>query len=160
PADAFLPRDGSDPFREEKLPIWGARLLAQRGPLRAELVGAATTTPWRLPVLIGCNAPLPVPGVFLTDGESHPPREGFGALRLMGTFGDWDVGLWGRGGVRPAPLLVFRTDLARPIPEGYEVPADRRFTHEHGFGAELSRVAGPFVLRAEASALFSDDAEL
>lgn len=164
PADAFLPRDLSDPFADEKLPIWGARLTGQRGPVRAELVLSATTTPWRLPDLSGRNAPLTAAAilapVYLVDGTSDPPREGFGALRLLGTFGDWDVGLWGRTGVRPAPLLTLRTDRPEFRPDGIAIAADRRFVHEEGVGLEVSRVVGAYVLRAEAAGLFSKDAEL
>lgn len=161
PADAFLPRDLSDSFADEKLPIWSARLTGQRGPIRAELVVSATTTPWRLPDLSGRNAPLPSAGilfpVYLVDGESAPPREGFGALRLLGTFGDWDVGLWGRGGARPAPLLSFRTDRPDFREDGVAIPTDRRFVHEKGVGIEVSRVVGALVVRAEVAGLFSKD---
>ncbi|MDL1950386.1 glycosyl hydrolase family protein, partial [Acidobacteria bacterium ACD] len=84
PADAFLPRDLSDPYADEKLPVWGARLAGQAGPVRAELVGTVTATPWRLPVLSGRFAPvdtsdLALP-VYLVDGEQDLPRTGFGAL--------------------------------------------------------------------------------
>lgn len=164
PADAFLPRDLSDPFADEKLPVWGARLRGQSGPLRAELVGTVTTTPWRLPVLSGRFAPVEVPDagipVYLVDGEQDAPGTGFGALRLLGTFGEWDVGLWGRLGVRPAPLLVPRLDRAELRADGLAVPADRRFVREEGLGAEASRVVGSLVLRAEVAALFSRDPEL
>ncbi|MEO6326991.1 MAG: hypothetical protein ABIT01_18320, partial [Thermoanaerobaculia bacterium] len=61
PADAFLPRDGTDPYADEKIPLWGARLQGQRGAWRFELLGTVTTTPWRLPVLEGRNAPIAVP---------------------------------------------------------------------------------------------------
>lgn len=164
PADAFLPRDLSDPFADEKLPIWGVRATGQFGAIRAEAVWEATTTPWRLPVLSGRNAPIdlsgaPVP-VYLVDGTSNPPREGFGAVRLLATKGEWDLGIWGRTGVRPAPLLVFRTDEISPTPNGYAVPADRRFARESGAGFEVSRVTGSFVLRGEAAFLSSDDPQL
>lgn len=164
PADAFLPRDLSDPYADEKLPVWGARLRGQSGPVRAELVGTVTATPWRLPVLSGRFAPvdtsdLALP-VYLVDGSQDLPRTGFGALRLLGTFGDWDVGLWGRLGLRPAPLLVPRLDLAEVRPDGIAIPADRRYAREEGAGLEVARVAGAFVLRAEVAALFSADAGL
>ena len=164
PADAFLPRDLSDPWAEEKLPVWGARVTGQTGTVRVDGVWAMTTTPWRMPVLSGRNAPLdvslaPVP-LYLVDGTSTPPATGFGALRLLASAGEWDVGLWGRTGVRPAPLLVFRTDQAMPGPDGYAVPADRRYAHESGAGAEVSRVVGSYVLRGEASYLESADPDL
>lgn len=164
PADAFLPRDLSDPYADEKLPVWGARVRAQTGPLRAEAIGTLTTTPWRLPVLSGRFAPVDTSDLalplYLVDGEQDAPRTGFGALRLLATFGDWDVGLWGRFGVRPAPLLVPRIDLAEVRDDGIALPADRRFVREDGVGAELSRVVGGFVVRAELAALFSADPAL
>ncbi len=163
PADAFLPRDLTDPYSDEKLPIWGARLQGQAGPFRLDAVVSAPTTPWRLPALSGRFAPIPnppVPGAYLVDGESDPPRMGFGALRLLGTFGAWDLGAWGRLGVRPAPLLVFRIDEAAIRPDGLAVPVDRRYAREQAIGIELSRVLGPWVARGELAALHSSDAEL
>lgn len=164
PADAFLPRDLSDPYADEKLPLWGARLRGQRGPVRFELFGSATTTPWRLPVLVGRQAPVDASffglRVYLVDGEQAPPGTGFAAVRALATLGDWDVGVWGRAGVRPAPLLALRLDRAFLAPDGIAVPADRDFAHESGAGVEASRVVGPFVLRAELAALFSSDARL
>ena len=164
PADAFLPRDLSDPFAEERLPVWGARVTGQTGTLRLDGVWAMTTTPWRLPVLSGRNAPIdtssaPVP-VHLVDGASQPPRDGFGALRVLASAGEWDLGLWGRTGVRPAPLLVARVDEAYLTPEGYAIPADRRYARENAAGLEVSRVTGSFVLRGEASLLSSADPSL
>ena len=73
---------------------------------------------------------------------------------------EWDLGLWGRTGVRPAPLLVARVDEAFPTPEGYAIPADRRYARENAAGLEVSRVTGPFVLRGEASFLSSADPDL
>lgn len=164
PADAFLPRDLSDPFADEKLPLWAARLNAQHGPVRVEAVGCPVTTPWRLPVLGGRNAPFaaasPAGQVAFEDAEKGPPKEGFGALRLLATFGDLDVGAWGRFGVRPAPLLDFRTDLSFVGPSGLTVPVERRYVREQAAGVEVSRVAGSWVLRGEAAALFSEDPDL
>ncbi len=161
PADAFLPRDLSDPFADEKLPLWAARLNAQYGPVRAEAVACPVTTPWRLPVLGGRNAPIgaasPFGRIAIQDEENAAPRDGFGALRLLATAGDFDIGAWGRLGVRPAPLLAFRADLAFPGPSGLTVPVERRFARESAAGVEVSRVAGPWVVRGEAAALFSDD---
>ncbi len=164
PADAFLPRDLSDPFADEKLPLWAARSIGQAGPVRVEAVACAVTTPWRLPVLGGRNAPLATAsspgGVAFLDEENAPPRTGFGALRLLGAFGDWDVGGWGRFGVRPAPLLRFRIDRAFLSPSGPTVPVERGYAHEHGAGVEASRVVRSWVLRGEAAALFSEDPDL
>lgn len=160
PADAFLPRDLGNPSADEKLPVWGMRAQGTAGAFRADAFWAVTTTPWRLPILEGRNAPLPVPSAFLVDGAQRPPRDGFGAVRLLASFGNWDVGLWGRAGVRPAPLLVFRLDSVTPVPDGFEIPVDRRFAREQGLGGEVSRVVGGFVVRAELAALFSKDPEL
>lgn len=164
PADAFLPRDLSDPFADEKLPLWAVRLNAQRGPLRVEVVAVAVTTPWRLPVLGSRYAPLdtgsPERRIDYEDRGSAPPDAGFGALRLLAALGEWDIGAWGRSGVRPAPLLAFRFDKASPTAAGVSVPVERRYAEEEGVGVEFSRVVGPWVLRAEAAALFSDDQEL
>ena len=63
-------------------------------------------------------------------------------------------------GVRPAPLLIFRTDLAVPVPSGLTVPIERRYAREQGVGVEVSRVTGSWVLRGEAAALFSEDPDL
>ncbi len=161
PADAFLPRDLSDPFADEKLPLWAARLTAQRGPVRVEAVGSPVTTPWRLPVLGGRNAPLqresPVGPVAFEEVENAPPRDGFAALRLLASVGAFDLGAWGRVGVRPAPLLAFRADLAFIGPSGPTVPVERRYAREQAAGVEVSRVTGAWVLRGEAAALFSGD---
>ncbi len=164
PADAFLPRDLSDPFADEKLPLWAFRLSGQDGALRYEAVGCPVTTPWRLPVLGSRNAPLKVGGVpagsVFTEVDTPPPDMGFAALRLLATFGDWDLGGWGRFGVRPAPLLDFRFDRATVTPSGPIVPIERRYAREEGGGVELSRVVGSWVLRGEVAALFSADRDL
>ena len=160
PADAFLPRDLSDPFADEKLPLWGARLQGQRAGLRWELYATAPATPWRMPVLEGRYAPVPIARVILVDGTSNPPHAGFAAGRLLLTHGDWDLGLWARGGERPAPLLAFRRDQVYPVDVGYAVPTDRRYVRESGAGFEVAKVQGAWVLRGELGALYSGDAEL
>ena len=161
PADAFLPRDLSDPFSDEKLPLWALRLSGERARLRFEAVACPVTTPWRLPLLDSRNAPLNDEGIpaetRFQEVETPPPTAGFAALRLLFTSGDWDLGTWGRFGVRPAPLLDFRFDQATPTASGQAVPVERRYAHEEGGGIEISRVVGAFVLRGEAAALFSDD---
>lgn len=91
------------------------------------------------------------------DGAVDLPRTGWGALRLLATFGDWDVGAWGRTGIRPAPLLTPRPDRAYLDGGAVALPADRRFAREDAAGFELSRVTGAWVLRAEAAVLSSDD---
>lgn len=164
PADAFLPRDLSDPFGDGKLPLWALRLSGERGTLRYEAVACPVTTPWRLPLLGSRNAPLNDEGIpagtRFQEVESPPPTTGFAALRLLVTSGDWDLGTWGRFGVRPAPLLTFRFDQATPTASGQIIPIERRYAQEAGGGIELSRVVGAFVLRGEAAALFSADREL
>ena len=164
PADAFLPRDLTDPFSDEKIPLWAVRLNGEKGRLRFEAVVSPVTTPWRLPALGGRNAPLTtgnVPaGVIFHEIDSSPPRPGFAALRLLAAFGDWDLGAWGRFGVRPAPLLTFRLDQAAPTSSGFVIPVQRRYAREEGVGVELSRIAGSWMLRGEAAALFSRDPDL
>ena len=161
PADAFLPRDLTDPYADEKLPLWGLRTRGQAGALRFDGVFVPAGTPWRVPVSSPRFAPVQetVAGypVVLKDGTNDLPRGGWGAARLLATAGDWDVGAWGRTGVRPAPLLTPRPDLAYLDGDAVAVPADRRYAHEKGFGVELSRVTGAWVLRAEGAALFSSD---
>lgn len=160
PADAFLPRDLTDPFSDEKLPLWAMRLTGQNGALRYEAVVSPMTTPWRIPALGSRNAPLKAngfpAGTAFREIDSAPREVGFAALRLLYTFGDWDLGAWGRAGVRPAPLLDFRFSQATPTSSGV-VPVERRYAREEGVGIELSRIIGSWVLRGEATALFSRD---
>ncbi|WP_224984508.1 hypothetical protein [Geomonas agri] len=164
PADAFLPRDVTDPFADEKLPLWAVRLSGQEENLRYQAVLVPVTTPWRLPPLGSRNAPiasgaLPA-GTTFHEQDDAPPLPGFAALRLLATHGDWDLGVWARSGVRPAPILAFSLDPALqtgPVPV---ISVARRYPREHGVGVEVSRVAGPYVVRGEAAALFSTDPEL
>ena len=164
PADAFLPRDLTDPFADEKVPLWGLRARGQVGACRFDGVFIPVGTPWRIPVSSPRFAPvdetvLGLP-VVLKDGANDLPREGWGALRLLATFGDWDVGGWGRIGIRPAPLLTPHPDRAFLDGDAVALPADRRDAREEAAGLELSRVAGSWILRAEGAALFSSDAGL
>jgi hypothetical protein len=162
PADAFLPRDLTDPVADEKLPLWGVRARGQKGAVRFDGVFVPVGTPWRVPVAsprfapVAARSPLGLP-IVLVDGVSDLPRTGWGALRLLATLGDWDVGAWGRTGVRPAPLLTARPDRAHLDGDAVVLPADRRFAREEAGGVELSRVTGAWVLRAEAAVLSSDD---
>jgi hypothetical protein len=164
PADAFLPRDLSDPFSDEKIPLWAVRLNGEQGAFRFEAVVAPLTTPWRLPLLGSRNAPLRSdglpPGTTFKEVESTPPDVGFAALRALYTVGEWDLGAWGRVGVRPAPLLEFRFDQTAPTATGAVASIKRRYAREQALGVELSRVAGSWILRGEAAALFSRDADL
>ncbi len=161
PADAFLPRDLSDPFADQKLPLWGVRASGQEQAFRYQAVAVPVTTPWRLPPLGSRNAPISAgvlpKGTVLREREESPPLFGFAALRLLLTRGDWDLGAWARSGVRPAPLLEFTLDPALQGGPAPVVSVGRRHPREHAAGIEVSRVAGPYVIRGEAAALFSDD---
>ena len=164
PADAFLPRDLSDPFADEKIPLWALRASGQEQALRYQAVAVPFTTPWRLPPLGSRNAPISTgalpEGTVLVELKDSPPLPGFAALRLLLTRGDWDLGAWVRSGVRPAPLLKFSLDPALQVGPVPVVSVGRRYPREHGAGVEVSRVAGPYVIRGEAAFLFSDDADL
>jgi hypothetical protein len=164
PADAFLPRDLTDPFADEKLPLWGLRTRGQTGALRFDGVLVLLGTPWRVPVSSPRFAPVEATAtgvpVVLADGGNDLPRTGWGAIRLLASFGDWDVGAWGRTGVRPAPLLTPRADLASPDGDAVALPMDRRYAREEALGVELSRVTGAWVVRAEGAALWSSDTGL
>jgi len=164
PADAFLPRDLTDPFADEKLPLWAARLSGQQQALRYEAVLCPLTTPWRLPRLGSRDAPLTSgtfpAGTALLEEDTAPPPDGFAALRLQGTVGDWDLGLWGRGGVRPAPLLDFRPERATLAAGNLVLPVERHYAREQALGLELSRVVTAWILRAELAATFSQDPDL
>jgi hypothetical protein len=165
PADAFLPRDLTDPFADEKIPLWAVRLTGQAGNVRFEAVEVPVTTPWRLPVLGSRYAPLRRTGLpkdtDYLERKNDPPDEGFAALRILATIDEWDIGIWGRAGVRPAPLLVFRADQAYYSSDGNAViPVERRYVREKGAGVELSRTLASWVLRGEAASLSSGDPEL
>ena len=164
PADAFLPRDLTDPFADEKLPLWALRLNGYGGTLRYEVVAAPVTTPWRLPPLGSRNAPLKVDalpaGTVFNEVESSPPGIGFAAVRLLSSFGDWELGGWGRAGVRPAPLLNFRVDQMTATSAGFSLPVERRYAMEEAAGIELSRIIGSWIVRGEGAALFSRDRDL
>lgn len=164
PADAFLPRDLSDPFSDEKLPLWAVRLNGENGAIRYEAVVSPVTTPWRLPLLGSRNAPLKAEGLpegtVFQEVDTTPPWFGFAALRILATFGEWDIGAWGRFGVRPAPILDFRIDQATQAPSGLTIPVERHYAREEAVGAEISRIIGSWILRGEVAALFSKDREL
>ena len=164
PADAFLPRDLTDPFADEKISLWGVRLTGYSGALRYEAVAAPVTTPWRLPPLGSRAAPFhsgSVPaGTLFKEVESAPPGIGFAAVRLQVALGEWELGGWGRGGVRAAPLLAFRTDQADYISGRLTVPVERRYAREEAAGIELSRIIGSLIVRGEGAALFSRERDL
>jgi len=122
------------------------------------------TTPWRLPAFGGQTIPLDKQGApqgtSYREVESSPPTLGFAALRLQYTAGDWDLGAWGRTGVRPAPLLNFRVDQATSTPSGLSIPVERRYAREEAAGIELSRIVGSWIIRAEGAMFFSRDHDL
>lgn len=151
PADAFLPRDLTDPFADEKLPLWGARLSGQWGDFRGEAVFAPFTTPWRLPEPGSRFWPLPFEKEFLADTEGEPPPDGFVAVRLLLSHDDWDLGAWGRSGVLPAPVVYFRPVPGKPLVEPRNI-----WVREHGAGIEASRLVQSWILRAEVGALSSE----
>jgi hypothetical protein len=165
PADAFLPRDLTDPFADEKILLWAVRLTGQKGNVRFEAVEAPVTTPWRLPVLGSRNAPFRTTGLpdntEWLERQNDPPDSGFTALRILATVDEWDLGVWGRGGVRPAPILSFRTDQVFLSSDGHPViPIERRYAREKAAGIEVSRTMMAWVLRGEAAVLSSDNREL
>jgi len=164
PADMFLPRDLTNPFGDEKLPIWAVRLSGEKAVLRYEVVVSPVTTPWRIPALGTRQAPLlsrDIPkGTIFNELESPIPDGGFSALRLLATIDDWDLGVWGRAGVRPAPILNFRSDLAYLSPSGLVIPVERRYAREEAVGVEASRLVGAWVMRGEVAASYSGDHEL
>jgi hypothetical protein len=160
PFDAFMPRDATDPFIEERLPVWAAVLSGERRGIRAELVIAPLTTPWRLPRMDGRHSPLSYAGVFLIDAPAAVPSRGFQSLRVAGAIAAWDLAGWARAGVRPAPILEPLGHLAELRTDGVFVPIERRYPTERAAGLELSRAVGNWIVRTELAASASDDADL
>ena len=160
PADAFLPRDLSDPFADERLPLWGARLQGERGRVSIDLYHAFLTTPWRLPVMLGRYSPVAFADVFLQDATDPPPRRGFDMGRVMIRGNQWDLGFWVRTGVRPAPTVVLQREVGPDRPPGLLVPLTRRFSDEDGYGVEVVRGWGAWLARAEVAYLSSSDPEV
>ena len=150
----------SDPLAEERLPLWGARVRGELDGIRFELLAIPTTTPWRLPDLGNRQSPFASLDVILVAHPSAVPRAGFGAARVEGTFDGWDIGGWARVGVRPAPVLAPRLDMAVQTEAGLFVPLDERFAHENAAGAQLSREYGGWVVRGELGAFHANDASL
>jgi hypothetical protein len=159
PADAFIPRDLTDALSGELLPLWGARMRGERGGIRFEVLDVPVTTPWRLPAIEGRE--ISSEGVFLADvGLNAPvPKSGFVAARVKSTIAGWDVGVWGRSGVRPAPVLDQEADV-QPDVFPQVIPIGRHYAHERAIGGEVSRVVDGWVWRGEVGVLRSNDAEL
>lgn len=160
PADAFLPRDVSNLFAPEKLPLWGARLTGERGRMRVDLHAALVTTPWRLPPMDGRSSPFSLADVYLLDARSPPPRRGFEGVRVQRIGEIWDVGVWARNGVRPAPILTGDLDDAEERGERRYIQLGRRFAREVGFGLQVSREVAGWRLRGEVSHQRSADPDL
>jgi hypothetical protein len=160
PADAFLPRDLSDPFSDERLPLWGARVLGERGPVRFELFHSFTTTPWRLPVMSGRLSPVWYADFFLLDAEERPPTRGFDVARVTVSGHQWDLGGWVRTGVRPAPVIVPLREQEEPRAEGTFVPLARRFAPEDAYGIEIVRGQGSWIARGELAYSTSRDPDV
>lgn len=110
PSDAFLPRDLSDPLTEERLPIWGASLRGEVGPVRFEVLATPTTTPWRLPALGGSQSAFALMNVRLVERPWTVPPVGFQAARIESSVRGWDLEGWARVGWLPAPVLVPELD--------------------------------------------------
>ena len=125
-----------------------------------EIYDAFVTTPWRLPRMDGRYSPFAFANVYLLDARSPPPRAGFAFGRVQRTGDTWDVGLWGRTGVRPAPVLTGDLDNVEQEGELRFIQLERRFVHEDGFGLQLSREAGRWMLRGEVAQLRSPDSDL
>ena len=105
PADAFLPRDLSEPLTEERLPLWAASLRGELRGVRFDVLAVPTTTPWRLPELGGERSPLASVDVRFVERPWRVPRAGFEGARVMGSAHGWDLSGWVRSGVRPVPVL-------------------------------------------------------
>jgi hypothetical protein len=160
PADAFLPRDLSDPFSDERLPLWAARVLGEHGPLRYEIFHSLTTTPWRLPVMSGRLSPVWYADFFLLDASDRPPTRGFDVVRLSVSGNQWDLGGWARTGIRPAPVIVPNRELEEVRDDGTFIPLTRRFSQEDAYGVEIVRGSGSWIVRGEAAYSTSRDPEV
>ena len=160
PADAFLPRDLADPLTEERLPLWAVSLQGEHHRVRFEVLAVPTTTPWRLPELGGRQSPFASLRVLLDEQPWRVPRGGFGAARISVPLGRWDTTVWGRGGVRPVPVLVpdlQGVSLTSASSEPVTVPLARHFSQERAAGVTLSRVAGGWTVHGELGLSASPD---
>ncbi len=155
PADAFLPRDLTDPFADERLPVWGARVDFAYRRLRAEWFQGLTTTPWRLPIMRGRLSPGWYADIFLDDAQEPAPRRGFQMGRIAVHGAGWDASAWVRTGVRPAPVLTLDRTRDAELPVGTLVPMRRSFTTERAAGIGATRVTGTWVLHGELAYLES-----
>ena len=160
PADAFLPRDISDPLTTDRLPLWGYQLRGERHGIRFDVFVEAITTPWRLPAMNGQHSPLSQQKIFFENYPSTVPKRGFGAARVSGMLGRWDVGAWARTGVRPAPILELHTELATTTDEGTVIPVGQRYADETGGGLQIAHEVIGWLVRGEVAVLNSSDADL
>jgi hypothetical protein len=158
PADAFLPRDLSDPLTEERLPLWGINVRGQSNGVRFEFLAVPVLTPWRLPALGRQPLPFPSRTVTLVENPWTVPTAGFGAGRIMGTIGGWDLGAWARAGERPAPVLSPELDMsAQTSGAPLVVPVDRHFASERAVGGSASHAWGGWILDGELGVFHSGD---
>lgn len=96
----------------------------------------------------------------LLDARSPPPRRGFEGVRVQRVGEIWDVGVWARNGVRPAPILTGDLDDAEERGQRRYIQLGRRFAHEVGFGLQVSRDVAGWRLRGEVSHQRSADPDL
>lgn len=162
PADAFLPRDLSDPLTEGRLPLWGALLRGERSGVRFEVLVVPVTTPWRLPAVGDAASPFTRIGITLDERPWSVPTRGFQAIRVKGSSRGWDWAGWARSGIRPAAVLDPDIDSSLPLPppEPVVVALDRRFAREHAAGGSVTHAAGSWMITAELGILRSDDSAL
>lgn len=158
PADVATPFDWTDPLHEERLAPWSARVRWEREAWHVDAALVPVFHPSRLPVLGGRwfddTPPGPVP-TALEWGEVDFPATTWKNLQGGIRFGR-------RGGTTEWAATVYRgfEDAARitPVP-GAPDPAtgvvpirlDRDFPRFVAGGADGLVLAGPVVLRGEAS---------
>ena len=157
PAEAFLPKDLTDPFADARLPLWAVRAQTEHGALRAEVFHALVTTPWRLPLMTGRLSPAWYVDLYFKDADERPPARGFTLARTQLTIGAWDMSAWVRDGVRPAPVLDIDLDKDRLEPRGRVIDVQRHFADETAAGLGVSRAIEGWMLRGELAHLRSPD---
>jgi hypothetical protein len=135
-------------------------LTGERRGVRFEVLAVPITTPWRLPPLD--SAPLPFPGmpVAFVEQPWTVPSAGFGAGRVTGTLGAWDLGGWLRAGERPAPVL--EPDLANESTTAgvLDIPLNRHFTTEQAAGGSVSHAVAGWIVQGELGIFHAKDADV
>lgn len=160
PSDVFFPRDLTDPLTEERLTFWAASLRGERGRVRFELLVAPTATPWRLPALDGRTFALGERRITLVELPPDAPTGGFRLARGVFALGNWDVGVWGRHGIRLAPVLEPRIDEHSDATGALVVPLERRYAQERAGGMTVAREVRGWILRGEMAVAASPDGRL